>query len=87
MSGALWQDSLARLGKDKVMDAIIVGGLLFGAINLVFFGGLHVIMELSDRRKLRTHACASVDNWCEYCIDDKQRAGMVDMFGNVMVKG
>jgi len=74
LSGALWQASLARLGKDKVMDAIIVGGL-------------HVIMELSDRRKLRTHACASVDNWCEYCIDDKQRAGMVDMFGNVMVKG
>lgn len=74
----------AQLGKDKDMEAIIVGGLLFGAINLVFFGGLHVILELADRRRLRAHACADTGSWCEYCIDDKQRKGIVNIYGKVM---
>lgn len=69
------------------MNALIMGTLLFSSINLVFFGGLHVIMELADRRRLKSHACADIGSWCEYCLDSKQRAGMVDMFGNVMVKG
>ena len=69
------------------MNALIAGTILFGTINLVFFGGLHVIMELADRRRLRSHVCADMGSWCEFCIDGKQRAGMVDMFGNVMVKG
>lgn len=69
------------------MTALIVGGLMFATINLVFFGGLHVIMELADRRRARAHMCVDIYSWCEYCIDAKQRANMVDMFGNVMVKG
>ena len=69
------------------MNALIVGTIMFGAINLVFFGGFHVAMELADRRRLKSHACADMGSWCEHCLDDKQRAGVVDMFGNVMVKG
>jgi hypothetical protein len=76
-----------NLGRDRVMNALIVGTILFGTINLVFFGGLHVIMEIADRRRLRAHMCADRGSWCEFCLDDKQRAGVVDMFGNVMVKG
>lgn len=69
------------------MTALIVGSLMFATINLVFFGGLHVALEIADRRRAKAHACADIDSWCEYCIDVKQRTGMVDMFGNVMVKG
>lgn len=69
------------------MNALIMGTLLFSSINLVFFGSLHIAMEIADRRRNKAHMCADIDSWCEYCLDSKQRAGMVDMFGNVMVKG
>ena len=66
------------------MNALMAGTILFGTINLVFFGGLHIILELTDRRRLRAHACADIGSWCEYCIDDKQRKGIVNIYGKVM---
>lgn len=66
------------------MNALIAGTFLFGTINLVFFGGLHVIMELADRRRGRAHMCADRGSWCEHCIDSKQRAGIVNIYGKVI---
>ena len=69
------------------MNALIVGSLFFISINLVFFGALHIIMEVTDRRKGKAHVCTNADSWCGDCLDDKQRQGVVDIFGNVLVRG
>jgi hypothetical protein len=66
------------------MNALIAGTILFGTINLVFFGGLHIIMELADRRRNKVHMCTDRGSWCEHCLDDKQRAGIVNIYGKVI---
>jgi hypothetical protein len=69
------------------MQALFFGGMLFLSINLVFFGGLWVIMALADMRSARVHKCADIQSWCEHCLDDKQRKGIVNIFGDVMARG